>query len=154
MAVAALRWFKAALFLQLLLLAYFLAIEVADLFPWNDVASRPAAYDLGQAIAVHAFPQLALIGIFALGVRWLATVSALGYAVYLARQLWIWWLPYIAGAEPAWRQYYAENFERTLKLFPSDGLYLAPDAQHLTLQLLTLATTFATFMAAARMRYL
>ena len=154
MAVAALRWFKAALLLQLLLLAYFLAIEVADLFPWNDLASRPAGYDLGRAIAVNALPQLALIALFALGVTWLATVSALGYAIYLARQLWVWWLPYVAGADPAWRDHYADSFARTLKLFPSDGLHLAPDAQHLTLQLLTLATTFATFMAAARMRYL
>jgi hypothetical protein len=154
MAVVALRWFKAALLLQILLLAYWLATEVVDLFPWNDLAARPEDYDLRQAIAVNALQQLAYMALFALGVRFFATLSALGYGVYLALQLWTWWVPYMAGADTEWRERYGESFARTLKLLPSDPSHLAPDVQHLTLQLLTLATMFATFMAAARMRYL
>jgi hypothetical protein len=39
MALSALRWFKAALVLQALLVGYCLAIQVLDLFPWNDIAA-------------------------------------------------------------------------------------------------------------------
>ena len=37
MTVSALRRFKAALVLQILLLAYWLTMEVVDLHPWNDI---------------------------------------------------------------------------------------------------------------------
>jgi len=37
---------------------------------------------------------------------------------------------------------------------PPDLLSLAPDAQHIALQALTLATLFVTLKAASRMRYL
>ena len=154
MAVSALRWFKAALFLQVLLLGYWLAIEILDLFPWNDLASRPADYDLRASIVLNALQMLVYMGLFALGVRWLATLSVVGYAAYLGVQLWTWWMPYSVGASADWRASYAASFARTLKVLPADRLHPAPDAQHLMLQLLTLATLIATGMAVARMRYL
>ena len=104
MAVAALRWFKAALLLQIVLLAYWLAIELVDLHPWNDIGARPANYDLNRSLAANALQQLAYMGVFALGLRLLSFAPALGYAVYLALQIWTWWVPYAAGASAAWAE--------------------------------------------------
>lgn len=154
MTVSALRWFKAALVLQTLLLAYWLAIEVVDLFPWNDLASRPADYDLRWSVALNALQLLAYMALFALGIRPLAMLSFLGYAAYLAWQLWVWWKPYVLGAGSERQTLYAQSYSRTLKLLPELGGRFAPDAQHLTLQVLVLLTLIAIAMAIARMRYL
>lgn len=154
MTVSALRWFKIALVIQIALVAYWLAIEVVDLFPWNDIASRPESYGLRRAIAINALQLLAYTAIFAFGVRVLAFVSVAGFAGYLAFQLWRWWKPYILGADQAWVAFYTENFSRTLKILPVHGANLPPDAQHLALQALTLLTLFVTAMAAARMQHL
>lgn len=140
--------------LQVLLLAYWLAMEVLDLFPWNDLASRSEGYDFRRIMAVNALSQLAFMGLFALGFRLLAGISVVGYAAYLALQLWKWWPPYLFGADEAWQERYAASFGRTLKLLPSYGNHLAPDAQHLALHFLILATLVATATAAAKMRHL
>ena len=154
MAVSALRWFKAALVLQIILLAYWLAIEVLDLFPWNDLASRPASYDLRGSVALNALLLLACMLLFASGFRPLAMLSVAGYAAYLVWQLWIWWKPYALGADAPWRALHNESFSRTLKALPTFGAHLPPDAQHLALQLLILVTLLAAIVAVARMRHL
>lgn len=154
MTVSALRWFKAALVLQVLLIGYWLAIEVVNFFPWNDIAARPVEYDLRGALAVTGLCLCGLMLLFAFGSQPLAVLSVAGYGVYLAIQLWLWWKPYAVGSDPAWQGVYAELYLRTLKVLPADPVHLAPDAQHLVLQLLTLLTLIATAMAAARMRHL
>jgi hypothetical protein len=116
MALSALRWFKAALVLQALLVAYCLAMQVLDLFPWNDIAALSEVDDL--------------------------------------LQLWTWWYPWIVGATAEWQAEHQAYFSRTLKLIPVDAVHIAPDAQHLLLQLLTLVTVIATAMAVARMEHL
>lgn len=154
MAVSALRWFKAALAVQILLIAYWLAMEVIPLFPWNDIATRPATYDFRAAVAMNALPLLAFLLIFSFGVRVLAVLSVVGYAVYLAIHAWRWWKPYALGADPAWQVFYTENFLRTLKVVPAYGTRLPPDAHHIALQGLTLIVVVVTGMAVARMRHL
>lgn len=154
MAVIALRWFKAALVVQILLVAYWLTMEVVSLYPWNDIASRGSDYDLRASIAVNALQLLAYTAIFAFGVRPLGILSAVGYGVYLAIQLWLRWKPYLWGADPEWQSRYAQLFSKTIKVLPAYGTHLPPDAQHLTLQGLTLVTLIVTAMAASRMRYL
>jgi hypothetical protein len=154
MAISALRWFKAALALQILLLAYWLALEAVDLFPWNDLASPPAGYDLRRSIAFNALPLLACMLLFASGFRPLAMLSVAGYAAYLVWQLWIWWKPYALGADAAWQAFHNESLSRTLKALPAYGAHLPPDVQHLALQLLTLATLIAAIVAVDRMRHL
>ena len=154
MAVSALRWFKAALVLQILLLAFWLTIEVVDLFPWNDLASRPAGYDFRWSVAVNALQLLGYTALFALGIRPLAMLSVVGYGAYLAWQLWVWWKPYILGASSEWQAFYAESFARTLKVLPVYGTRFPPDAQHLALQVLILLTLIATGKAVSRMEHL
>jgi hypothetical protein len=154
MATSALRWFQAAIVLQVLLLAYWLTIEVVGLFPWNDLTVRPDDYDLPRSVALNTLPQLACMALFALGIRLTASVATLGYAIYLGVQLWVWWEPFLLKADANWYGQYVDLYSRTIKVLPSEGLRLAPDAQHLTLQALTLVTLLVMAMAVARMRYL
>jgi len=154
MTVSALRWFKAALVLQILLLAYWLAIELVNLFPWNDIGARPAGYDLRWSVGINAFQMLAYMAIFALGVQTLAILSVVGYGVYLAWQIWTWWKPFVLGAGSEWQAVYTQSFAHTLKLGPAYGSRLPPDAQHIALQALTLVVLITTIMAVARMRHL
>jgi hypothetical protein len=154
MTVSALRWFKAALVLQALLIAYWLTILSVDLFPWNDVASGPASDDLRLTIAINTLPLLALMAIFALGIPVLGMVSAAGFTIYLAAQLWFWWKPYAWGANAEEQAAYAEGFSRTMKVLPAHGAHLAPDMQHIVLHVLILLALIATAIAASRMRHL
>ncbi len=154
MTVAALRWFKAALVLQLLLLGYWLTVAVVDIFPWNDLAARPADYDLRLIIAVNALQLVAYSALFAVGSRSLATLSLLGFTGYFVWQLWAWWKPFALGADAAWQAAYAASYARTLKVIPAFGAHLPPDAQHLALHVLLLFTVVATAMAVARMEHL
>jgi hypothetical protein len=154
MTVSALRWFKTALVLQALLIAYGLTIQTVDLFPWNDVVSGPASDDLRLSIAINVLPLLALMAIFALGVPVLGMVSVAGFAVYLAVQLWFWWKPYAWGANAEEQAAYAESFSRTMKVLPTYGTHLPPDAQHIALHVLILLALIVSAIAAARMRHL
>jgi hypothetical protein len=154
MAVTALRWFKAALLLQVLLVGYWLAIATVHVFPWNDIASAGDGAALARRLAFTLLPLLALLFLFSTGIPILAGMSVAGYAGYLAWQLWTWWKPFAMGADPAWQAQYAALHARTLKIIPALGTHLPPDAQMLTLHLLTLATLIATTMAVARMRHL
>lgn len=154
MTLSALRWFKAALVLQVLLLGYWLTIEVVDLFPWNDLGSRSAAYNLRASVAVNALPLLGFLGLFAFGLRPLAMLSVAGQGLYLIGQAWNWWKPYVMGADSDWLLYYRANFSRTLKVLPEYGARLAPDAQHLALHLLIIVTIAAMIVAVSRMRHL
>lgn len=154
MAVIALRWFKAALVLQILLVAYWLTTEVGNLFPWNDLASRAPDYNLHASIALNALPLIALTGLFALGLRPLAMVSVAGYVLYFIGQVWYWWKPAVLGSENGPPAYNAAAYGRTLKIIPPFSADLPPDANHLTLQVLTLATVVVAAMAVSRMRYL
>lgn len=154
MTVSALRWFKAALVIQILLIAYWLGIESVNFFPWNDIASRPADYDFRGSVAIVGLTLCGLMLLFSFGAQPLAVLAVVGYGIYLAVQLWTWWKPYVIGADEAWQNQYAELYLRTLKVLPADPAHLAPDAQHLALQVLTLLALIASAMAAARMRHL
>ena len=154
MATSALRWFKAALLVQIALIAYWLALEVVDAFPWNDLRVRSWDNSRRYEIAVNVLQLLGYLTLFATGVRLFALLSVVGYAAYLARQLWTWWLPYFQGASPEWQQEYTENYALTLKLVPAEMPYPAPDAQHIVLQALTAVVIIIAVVALTKMREL
>ena len=154
MATSALRWFKAALLVQIALIAYWLALEVVDAFPWNDLRVRSWDYSPRYEIAVNVFQLLGYTALFATGVRLFALLSVVGYAAYLALQLWTWWRPYFQGASPEWQQEYTQNYALTLKLVPAEMPYPAPDAQHIVLQALTAVVLIIALVALTKMREL
>jgi hypothetical protein len=152
MARSALRWFKVALLVQIALVAYWLALEVVDAFPWNDLRVRAWDYSPRYEIAVNVFQLLGYTALFATGIRLLALLSVLGYAAYLGLQIWTWWLPYFQGASPEFQEQYTQNYALTLKLVPAAMPYPAPDAQHIVLQALTAIVLIVSAVTLAKMR--
>jgi hypothetical protein len=148
------RWFRAALLLQILLLARWLSTEVVDLFPLNDLQARPWNYSPRYEIAVNALQLLGYMALFATGVRLLAALSLLGYVVYLGVEVWTWWVPYLTGASPEWLEWHEQNFSRTVTILPPLNGTPGPDLQHLMLQGITLITIIVSAVALAKMRKL
>lgn len=63
-------------------------------------------------------------------------VGAVGYGVWLYLQIQTWWVPYLFGASEHWQEVYNRVFSHSTKILPTFGNHLAPDAMHLTIQLL------------------
>jgi len=144
-------WFRTAQLLQLVLLAYWVATEVLDLFPLNDLAARPADYDLRASVAVNVLQQLAYLTLFALGWWVTAAVATVGYGVYLALQLWTWWVPYLFGTAVDQARRF-EQFGRTTSVLPVLDGRMPPDLQHVLLETLTALTVLCSGLAAHRLR--
>ena len=154
MTVAALRWFKAALVLQILLVGYWLTMAAVPVVPWNDLKAAPIDAAAIRNLALILLPLLAFSLCFATGIQLVAAIAVVGYGVYLVWNLWIWWKPFALGASPAWQAHYEAVYANTLKVLPAFGKHIPPDAQTLTLQILLAATLFVTTMAVARMKHL
>ena len=128
----------AALAAQAVLAAYLQIVEWVDLFPWNDLRGGNEQRPLDVAIGVA---QVALIVGSALGPRWVFLVAVGVYAVWLALQAQGWWKPYFRGASARGVTWYDAHFRETTKLLPRRRVdHPPPDANHLVLQLLIVAT--------------
>jgi hypothetical protein len=146
------RWHRLATLLQVVLLAYWVATEVVDLYPLNDLASRPADYDLQASIAVNVLQQLAYMALFAVGLWWTAAAATVGYGVYLGLQLWTWWVPYLTGVAADGADRKLDQFSDTVSVLPVIDGRIGPDLQHLVLQTLTELTVLCSAMAARALR--
>lgn len=146
------RTYKLASLLQITLLAYWVATEVVDLFPLNDLAARPDDYDLPGSIAVNVLQQLAYMALFTLGFWLTAAAATVGYSVYLALQLWTWWVPYLFGASDEANARKAEQFSQTASVLPPIDGRMPPDVQHLVLESLTALTVLCSALAARQLR--
>jgi hypothetical protein len=141
-------WTHASLVLQGALFGYYQIIEWVNLFPWNDIrrGNGQASLDL---IVAAVLSILILVTWFRL--RWLMVVAVGLYGLWAWLQIDSWWLPYFQGASPAWKRTYERFFAETIRFLPSDGMHLAPDACHITLQALIVAAFLATSVAALQL---
>jgi hypothetical protein len=143
-------WTRVSLVIQGALFAYYQVIEWVNLFPWNDIRRGNGQASLDLIVA-------AVLGILILAtwrrLRWVMAVSVGLYGLWAWLQIDSWWLPYFRGASPAWKRTYERFFGETIRFLPSDGIHLAPDACHITLQVLIVAG-FATTAIAVLQLYL
>ena len=73
--------------------------------------------------------------------------------VWLALQIRQWWIPYLFGPTALHRDfgwYFANGYDRTIKILPEIDDRLIPDAQHLVLQALSLIVAMAATVAMLR----
>lgn len=138
------NWTRISLVTQLVLFAYYQLIEWVSLFPWNDIrrGNGQATIDL---IVTAIMGTLILVTWLRLRGLMLVAVGLYGFWLWL--QVDSWWLPYFRGASPAWKRTYERFFAETIRFLPSDGVHLAPDACHITLQMLILAALGTTAAA-------
>jgi hypothetical protein len=141
------KWRIAAISSQVALVLYWEITEYIDLFPWNDVATLNIHTQIRDSL-VNDLPKLLFIYAFIKGIRWLMGLSIAFYALWLAAILNQWLIPYLFGLAPLGRgisaeqhmQQYERLFSRTYKFLPAIDNHPIPDAQHVTLAVLSLIT--------------
>ena len=136
---------------QVVLAVYFQAVVWFPLGSLNDQGgahNRPlveqfkagtaTSGDVLFALAFNVPVLLFLVGYFK-RIRVLLWFCLVAYTVWMALQIQTWWLAYIFGASAGWQEVYRRVFSRALKILPSFGNHLAPDAMHFVMQLLLVA---------------
>jgi hypothetical protein len=147
-------WRIAAISSQIALVLYWEITEYVNLFPWNDVAALNIRTQIRDSF-VNDLPKLLFIYAFIKGIRWLIGTSIVFYAFWLAAILNQWLIPYLFGRAPLGRgisteqhmQQYRRLFSRTYKFLPPIGNHPIPDAQHVTLAVLSVVTLICVTVA-------
>jgi len=135
------EWSKIAIGSQLTMLIYFTIDNHVYLYPWNNLESLTE-----QIPSTLWGPFLLIMLAFRRRVRWGMALGTIWTHVWLALQFQQWWVPYLFGrADTSW--YVNGGYDETLKLLPSLGTGVIPDAQHNVLQLLSLIVIITTYMA-------
>lgn len=140
--------FKWAVILQLLLLLYFEAITLLNLYPWNDLSKYTFKEKVIEA-TVNGAIIIFNAGLFTTKVKWLMMISIVFWFLFLLMQLLTWWMPYVTGKhlKQFRRTLYDTHFKETIKLLPPIKDHIIPDAQHNVLQFLTLITFIVSVMS-------
>jgi len=141
--------FKWAVILQLLLLLYFEAITLLNLYPWNDLSKYSLREKLIEATVNGAIIIFNAV-LFITKVKWLMMISVVFWFFYLLMQLLTWWIPYLTGQHLKQfpRTLYDTHFRETIKLLPPIKDHIIPDAQHNVLQILSLITLIVSMLSA------
>ncbi len=145
------RYLRISLAAQLLLAIYFQIINWFSLGLWNY---QPGFVPLlssdkmgwGDVGLVSAFLLPFLVFTLAYWRRWnwLMWIGAVGYGIWLYLQIQTWWVPYLFGASEHWQEIYSRVFAHSTQILPSFGNHLAPDAMHLTIQLLLIVIVISS----------
>lgn len=122
-----------ALLPQVALAIYFQVVEWIPLFPWNDLSRGNPQAGLDVAVGVV---QAVLIAWTANGGTWGRRLAGGFYAVWLALQVWNWWIPYLFGAGQTGPEVYARLFGNTHRFLPPIAERPAPDSNHVVLHIL------------------
>jgi hypothetical protein len=136
-------YIRISLYGQLLLAIYFQIINWFSLGNWNY---QPGFVPILDSDKIE-FGSIGLVSLFLLPFLiyllayqkhwiWLLWVGTIGYGMWLILQIQNWWIPYFFGASQHWHDVYYRVFSKSTKILPSFGNHLAPDAMHLTIQIL------------------
>jgi hypothetical protein len=143
------RMLTAAICLQVLLLLYYEATTLIDLFPFN--AARFCTWkEKGIEATMHGVMMSVGIVGFAGGMRGLMWFGVIYYFVLFLGEAWTWWVPYFWGPTEWWRKTYERIHSRTITILPARGGNPIPNLEHMILNALTLAAAVATCAAFAR----
>jgi hypothetical protein len=152
-------YLRISLAAQLLLAIYFQMIIWFSLGLWNYQPGfvpllSSDKIKLGNIVMVNAYLLPFLIFSFAYWRqwKWLMWAGTIGYGVWLYLQFQTWWIPYLFGASPHWQEIYNRVFAHSTKILPSFGNHLAPDAMHLTIQLLLIIIVISSTVGLVKLQ--
>jgi len=147
------RYLRISLVAQFLLVIYFQIINWFPLGLWNYQPGfvplvSSGKIEWGDVGLVSAFVLPFLVFSLAYWRRWnwLMWVGAVDYGVWLYLQIQTWWVPYLFGASEHWKEVYNRVFSHSTKILPTFGNHLAPDAMHLTIQLLLIVIVISSIV--------
>ncbi len=140
------KYLRISLAAQFLLAVYFQMINWFSLGLWNyqpgsipmfsSISSGKIQWGDVGILCAFLLPFLLFIIAYRRRWNWLMWTGVVGYSVWLYLQVQTWWVPYLFGASQHWQEIYHRVFAHSTKILPSFGNHLAPDAMHLTIQLL------------------
>lgn len=156
------KYLRISLATQFLLAAYFQVINWFNLGPWNDqpgfvplfssiISGKIELGDVG-VVCLFLLPFLLFSLAYWRSWKWLMWVGVAGYAGWLCLQIQTWWVPYLFGATDHWKETYSRVFAHSTKILPSFGNHLAPDAMHLTIQMLLSVIVTSSIVGLVQLR--
>jgi hypothetical protein len=126
---------------------YVVITEWVDLAPWNNVSASSSSQKLsGTLINLAPFGLLVLAFLFDL--LWLKIVAIGILLAWLGVHFAWWWAPYLwGGASAEHMEQYGRHFGSTFKFLPPRGGNPIPDAQYVTMHVLTLINVVLAALA-------
>lgn len=138
------NWIYVSVATQVTLLIYLQLHEWIHLPPWNG---RQADHAQGRVDVILGLVQAGLIaGAIAEWIPAIALAVAV-YAGWLALQVLGWWVPYLRGASEGHMRFYEEHWTGTWRFLPRIGDHPVPNAAHVILQTLIIASLGSTAAA-------
>ncbi len=129
---------------QVALLTYLQLHEWTRLPRWNGAS---ADHSQGRLDIILGVAQVGLIaGVAGDWVPAMA-VAVVVYATWLALQVVGWWIPYVRGASEGHMRFYEKHWAGTWRFLPPIGEHPVPNAAHVVLQALILASLATTAVA-------
>lgn len=144
------RWLYAATVAQVIMVAYFIVINHVNLYPWNNLLESQLVNTLTGVV-----PFTIYIMAFSLQIRWLMLIGVVHSFIWLGLQLYQWWLPYLFGPTALHQDfswYFENGYIETIRFLPSLGQRPTPDAQHATMELLSVVATATMTVAYLKTR--
>lgn len=130
-------WIVLAFVLNLLHFTYHQIITWKDLFPFNSARSFSLKAKRMESITfgiIMFFPLVALV----IQIDWMLQASAILLATILMLEYNKWWKPYFSDASDDWKKYHKKHYKDTLMWLNSRKSQPAPNAEHITLHLLSI----------------
>jgi hypothetical protein len=135
-----------ALTLQIILVLYHQVTTRCDFFPFNGArfySRRERQLEAGFNLVLMSFPPIG----FVFRIPFLMGAGVGYYFILLAIEIATWWIPYLFGASPKWREMHARMHSQTVMVLPRRGDNPRPNLEHLILMVLTLLAGMATLAA-------
>ena len=126
------EWNQLAMIMPFIFLAYQLLIDWANLFPWNDIATKTPKTRLIELLLNYS-PLLLIAYGFYQHTPTAKLYALIGSVAYLIGHLNAWWRPYLFGASAKEKAEYEQYFSRTYKFLPPIGEHPIPDSEHVVL---------------------
>jgi hypothetical protein len=125
--------------LPLCLLLYQIIIDFVPLFPFNDVQSRDKR--LRKYEVIGNYPPLLVIALcFYLNNEISLWIGYAITSIIMVMHLFAWWFPYFFGFPNYVRSDYKKYFFRTYKFLPPIKDHIIPDAEHVGVGILLVAS--------------
>lgn len=123
----------------LLLLLYQVIIDFVDLFPFNDIKAKDKR--LRKLEVLGNYPPLIIIALcFNFNTSWSVWVGFVLTSIILMMHFFAWWMPYLTGYPNGVQGDYEKYFSRTYKFLPKIKDHIVPDAEHIGIGVLLVAT--------------
>ena len=139
-------WSSGAVLAPLTLAGYLLVLDFIDLSPWNDLSVVTRREQVLGSL-VNELPLLLIAGAFLQPGRALRMLGVGISVLFFLGHIAAWWVPYLWGASAEAVQEQVRRYGETVTFLPGIDGRPAPNAAHIVVGALALATVICTLMA-------